>query len=378
MNEIPKSVENMLPTGEFLRTFLSQPYVSKGELKSILRNRGIFVFGGEKKDYIPILTSTTLCPSEFEDLARCHQSREDSKKNTTQFIPWQSEETLLDSLPEQFSIQQISEGLGTNFVVDGSPSFYPVNKNPDHIRIDFKIVRKDLSKCWAETDKVFPGSIEMRKVVDKGKVKLVVSHTAKETKQLGNAMTTSLVKNFKQENCVPVGGELRRIDFNSFKTNQERIQFFLELSVETTSNKLIFREIVDLGLCPDQQKKLPKTLDWMSDKIEDLRLNGKSLHETFFVQEKSNHEFILLHKVVVKYDYEIDVDGELALGSCEVSLQFPEYSKVKDSSSELEAVVKSVAYAGQFSSATKSEIQKVILEEIDTQKFEKFLSYVEE
>lgn len=372
MSEKPKNIENMLPHGEFLRTFLNQPFVSKGELKSLLRSRGVFTFSGEKIDTIPVITNMILSPSEFDDLVECHRTREDTQKLITQYASWESNENLLESLPEKFSIRDFSDNIPSNYEIEGNPSFYPIAGNPEHVRVDYKIRRTDHTKSWSSAETIFSGSVEVKKIMEKGKVKLSISHTAKETKSLGNKICSGLVKDFKERNYIPKESDVKKVHFDSF-SNEDRIQFFLELSVENTSNILSFIEIIDLELSPDQSQTLPKKMDWMSNKIDDLKLNGKSLHETFFVQEKDNHKYILLYKVDVKYAFE---DGPDA-GECIITLQFPEYSRAKDYKSELEITIKNPKFNKNISRATKSEVSRKLLEEIEEQKFEKYLDYSE-
>ncbi len=371
MNKEAPDISKILPTGEMLRGFLEQPFLKKSDLKNILRNRGVFTFNTEKKDSIPILMSTTLSPIEFDNLRDSQNTREDNPKRITQVIPWDSKATILDALPEDMNVNSILDLEYSNYRVDGAPTFTPVDNNPDHLRMDFKIEREDHSKNWSSTKSTFPGSIEARRIVEKNEVKLVITHTANETKSTAKKAISHLEKHFKDEGHIAKNKEIQKITFDKF-SNEKRIEFFLELSVEATSNILNFVEIVDLELSPDHEANLPDTMVWMHRKIDDLKLNGTNLHKTFFVNNKDMHEHIFLYRVDVCYDF--DISG--CTGQCVVTLHFPEYSKGKHTNSELEINIKTCSYSSSPLGITKNEVKEMILNDMESQKYEKFRDYL--
>jgi hypothetical protein len=371
MNKEPVDISRFLPIGEMLRGLMEQPFIQKADLKTILRSRGVFTCNTEKSDSIPVLMATILSPSEFDVLRESQNSREDNPKRITQVVAWDSDKTLLDSLPDDIDFKKMVDMEFSSCKVDGAPEFVPVDGNPDHLRLEFDVERTNLTKSWASTKSTFPGSLELKRIKDKGEVKVVVTHTANETKQVASKATSSLVNTFKESGHISKTKDIERITFGRF-SNASRIEYFLELSVETTSNILSFEEIVDLELSPDQEAELPANMDWMSNRIDDLKLNGKSLHETFFVNEKSSHEYIFLYRVDVRYSF--DISG--LEGSCVVSISFPEYIKSKSDKSELEISIKSMSFADRLRGITKNEVKEMLLDELETQKIEKYRNYI--
>ena len=311
----------MLPHGEMLRGFLEQPFLQKSDLKEVLRARGVFTCNTEKSDSIPVLMMTTLSPSEFDCLCESQNSREDNLKKITQTIAWDSDKPLIDALPDNFNINRIIDNEYANYKVVDATDFVPVNGDTNHFRLNFSVERQNLSKNWSSTKSHFPGAIEIKRVIDKDEVKLIFTHTSNETKEVATKATAQLVNKFKENGFIAKDQEIQKIAFDRF-TNASRIEFFLELSVETTSNHLVFEEIVDMELSPDHDQNLPENMQWMTNRINDLKLNGQSLHKTFFVNEKSSHEFIFLYRVDARYSF--DVSG--AKGSCVLTMHFPEYS----------------------------------------------------
>ena len=67
-------------------------------------------------------------------------------------------------------------------------------------------------------------------------------------------------------------------------------------------------------------------------KIEDLKLNGKALHKTFFFSDKCYHDFINLYKIDSKFKF--DIKG--LTGQCVISVGFPDYGHTKSPETEME------------------------------------------
>ncbi|MCR6650943.1 MAG: hypothetical protein NVV73_05315 [Cellvibrionaceae bacterium] len=365
------AINQMLPHGEMLRGFLEQPFLQKTDLKEALRKRGVFNYSNEKSDSIPILIMTVLSPSEFDSLCDSQSSREDNPKKITQILPWSSDKNLIDALPSDLSINNLIDNEYANYKVVDETGFIPVNNDPNYLRLDFGVERQDLGKNWSSTKSHFHGSIEMKRVVDKEEVKIIFTHTSNETKQVATKATSKIVGRFKSDGFVLQNVELQKITFDRF-TNAKRIQFLLELSVELTSNHLDFEEIVDLELAPDHDQILPENMRWMTNKIDDLKLNGKLLHETFFVNERESHPYIFLHRLDARYSF--DVRG--VTGKCVVAMHFPDGNKESRGKSELELNIKSISFSGVPKGASKKEIREFLLDDLESQKSEKYVNYI--
>jgi len=370
MNKEPEDIEQILPYGELLRGFMEQSFVGKGDLKDVLRNRGIFTRNTEKHDTIPILSSTILSPSEFDYLRECQNSKEDNPKIITQTIEWQSEETLFDSVPERLDINSVLDLEFSNFKVVGSPNFVPVDGNPDCIRMDFSVEREDMSKNWATNRSVFPGSLELKRIEEEGEIKLVVTHTANETKYVASKVSTSLVKHFKDRGYIDPSKNIEKILFSRF-TNPNRIIYLLSLTESCNSIMLNFVDIVDIEFSPDTNNPLPQGIDWMEQKIEDLKLNGNALHQTFFFRDKSYYDFLNLYKVDSKFKF--DVRG--LTGECVISVGFPDYGRTKNPDAEMEVNIRTMSFDITPRGVSKAEIKQTLLKEIEDQKVKNFKYY---
>jgi len=54
----------ILPSGDALREFLNDARISKSELRTIVRKRGIFCAVEEKDSFVPILVRTGITPQQ--------------------------------------------------------------------------------------------------------------------------------------------------------------------------------------------------------------------------------------------------------------------------------------------------------------------------
>ncbi|WP_236192584.1 hypothetical protein [Pseudomonas urethralis] len=126
---------SILPQGENLRAYLVQPFVSKGDLKHLLRRRGVFMSQQDKEQSIPSLTLSLLKPSEFVELQQLYTAKEDNPKITTQIIEWSGTETLISSIPDDIDVNKVLDLDFKNFKVLNAPSFYPVPNSDDAIRM---------------------------------------------------------------------------------------------------------------------------------------------------------------------------------------------------------------------------------------------------
>jgi hypothetical protein len=371
MNKQPEDIDQWLPYGELLRGFMEQSFIGKGDLKMLLRNRGVFTYQSEKSDTIPILSSTVLCPSEFDYLRECQSSKEENPKIVTQTIEWSSQGDLFDCLPERLDVNSVLDLEFSNFKVVGSPCFVPIDGDPNHIRLNFSVERTDMSKNWATNKSLFPGSLELKRIETDNDVKLVATHTANETKYVSSKVSRSLVQHFKDKGHIEQAKYIEKILFSRF-SNSNRVQYLLSLTQNNQSSDLDFVDIVNIELSPDTDKPLPEGIEWMEKKIDDLKLNGKSLHKTFFFKDSSYHEFLHLYQVDAKFKF--DVNG--LTGECVMSVGFPDYGRNKDNlDAEMEINIRSMSFNILYKGVVKFDVKQTLLKEVENQKIADFKVY---
>lgn len=357
----------ILPQGENLRAYLVQPFVSKGNLKTLLRQRGVFTSQQDKEQSIPALTLSLIKPSEFVVLQQLYTAKEDNPKITTQIIEWAGAEPLITSIPDDMDINRVLDLDFQNFKVLNAPSFYPVPNSDDAIRLDFQIERLDRSKSWADSHKRFNASIEIQKSKEKDELIIISTHTAPETRQTNRAVSKHLIGYFKAQGQIPQKANVRRIRFGDF-TNTRRFDYLLGLTRDSRISTITFKEVVDIGLVPDEDHALPEQLDWMEERIRGLDLRGTGLEDSDFLSNLTYRPCLLIHRLDAKFRFSLaGMDGH-----CVISLGFPDFNNGYNRDSEIELRIKKIDFDEPRRGLDKNESKQTILKEFEFQKIETF------
>ena len=101
-------------------------------------------------------------------------------------------------------------------------------------------------------------------------------------------------------------------------------------------------------------------------RIDDLKVNGKGLHETFFITNNACHSFVSLYHMVTSYEF--DYNG--LKGICVISAGFPVNGRDGEAQAEFEVNVKSLKFQTAPKDISKAEIYKIILREFDRLKLD--------
>lgn len=367
MQPPPENIDLILPQGDSLREYLEQPFLSTADLKSLLRHRGIFICKSEKEDTIPILTCALLNPREFDWLRDRQVTREDNPKTFSRCVGWQSQKSLMESVPD-LELNDLIKSDFVNYKVIGSPKFIPVAKNPDHVRLEFDIERRDLSKSWCRATSRFKGALELKKIFDGKSVKLLLTHTAAETRDLNHKITRAVTASFKASSSIGVDEELSRILFTDF-ANEGRVRFFWNLTAKHPGKIFEFMDVVDIGFFPDPSLPLPEELKWMESRVSELRVKGKDLHQTIFVQQPVCHKHLLFVRLDAKFRFEYHA----AKGECVVSFEFADFSMDDYMQCEFETNISALVLVPECAHVNRVNVKEFLLSELDTIKLTEHL-----
>lgn len=370
MHNPPSDIDKILPQGEMLRGFLEQSYLSKQNLFDALRMRGVFTSEKDKSETIPILTTSLISPDEFGFLREQQNTKEDNPKVITQHINWSENKPIIECLPENFELSKVLDLEFSNYSVSGSPDFVPLENDPNHVILDFNIERVDKAKNWANNSNTFSGSVELKRVEEEGHVRIVITHTAEETKSVANEASKSILKHFKDKGHISNNAKLEKILFSAF-SNPNRIEYFWSLTKNSTSSILDFSSIVDIEFSPDKSNTLPSGIDWMSQRVDALKIKGESLQDTFFIQEKKYHDYILLYGVDCKFEFSLNG----LVGECVISISFPDFRKAWSENAELEVNIKSISFNILSKRINRNQVKKSLMKEIEEQKIKFFSVY---
>lgn len=354
----------LLPYGDPLREFLSQPGITKADIKSILRRRGVFCSDDEKINTVPILIKTGISPYELEELIDKVKGKEDNPKVHTQSIPWAGgDKPLLNAIPAELNIQDIIDQPFSNYKVLGAPNFKAVDGNQNHVEMEFKVERYDLTKSWDKNTSQFSGRITLKKGDDNLDVSMSLNHTSQETKFVADKVSRKVVQNMKDEGFVRRDAEVRRIRFNDF-TNPNRVAFLQDLSQKQLNEALYFKDMKDVGFRPDKKTELPSDIAWMEDKIKNMILQGNDIHTTFFVKDKKYHQFLEVYRIEAEYSFS---QNECS-GECRIVFEFSEFISREKNDAELLIRVAGISFSDKTSSISSNKVKETLLSQLETAK----------
>src|SRR3546814_12912963 len=95
--------------------------------------------------------------------------------------------------------------------------------------MDLEIDRRDPVKNVGEKTATQSGSIEIRKIDGGKSLNISLCHTAPETMDFGNKISSTLIKHFKSEGHIEQNDDVTIIRYADF-TNESRILFLNEFT----------------------------------------------------------------------------------------------------------------------------------------------------
>lgn len=366
-----KDANKILPYGEILRGLANQGYLVKSDLKKFLRNRGIYFNSSEKEKLVPCISTLLLSPQEFDELREYQNTKEDNFKKNTSRLKWGSESTIFDAV-KNLKFDNVIPDEGYNFRLIKEPNIIFDQKNKDKVLIEYELERNDYNKSFYESTNRFKGEIEIERI-SHDEVKITKSYTSSESNFVGDSLIKIAENYLKENNFVSKQVALKKILFSDFD-NEDRIVFFYRLSSNMSSEYFTFKDIVNMEFRPDNTEKLPSEIEWMNNKSE-LKLRGKSIHDTFFIKEKKYHKSLQFWEMESAYLFKL----ELSEGSCNVVFSFRDYLN-RDKNAEFEINISnfSLLNGPEYSSRDKLIIKNKLLRLFEENKdivYTKFLKY---
>lgn len=369
MKPIHENIDQMLPYGELLRGFAAQTTISKGELKSLLKNRGIFLNNNDKESSVPCISTLLLSPTEFEKLKEHQNTREDNLKKSSSRIELQTDIVLLDSLPEIDELLASVTSEYINYKLTSPPRYVVNSAYPDKVEVHFEIERYDLNKSWFESKNIFTGSLQIEKLSD-SEISVTKSYTSFESEEVANKFQNFFVQHLKTVGAVKQETEIKRILFKDF-TNKDRIHFFWSLTSRMEGIYFEFVDIEDMEFRPDETNALPEKIDWMAKKKE-LILKGTDIHNTFFIREESYYPYLQFWALVARFKF--NYNG--SLGSCVVNFLFRDFD-FKEGESEFEINISSfVPENSSLGLRERYELKQILLNLLERKKNEIYRSFI--
>jgi hypothetical protein len=356
-----------LPFGVSLRDILLHSTFKGVNAKQLLRQKGIFIESNDENDTFPLLTTTLLSPFEFEVIKDKLKAKEDSEKHLTRTIDWDSDKTLIQSLPDDFNIVNLIAAAYPRYKIVAPTNFAMVNNDPDKVTMTFKCKTNNYNSNWYRTKNEFKGEITLEKVKKDNKVILQMVYTSPETHQVTEKIANSLFSHFREKNYTNKNKEEERILYNNFN-NEQRVAFFISLI--SGSNIFDFNRITDLIIGPDPNETLPPAFDWLrSGKVKELNIKGDTLQESFFIKEREHHKFVELSEMEIQYNF----NYHAAEGNCRIRIGFENYFRKRLSNIELTAYIDgTINLTENYAHVNKDNVRKFLMREFHKLKSEKY------
>lgn len=293
--------EVLLPYGEKLKPLLNSNTMQSSELKNILNERGIFVTDNNKEKTIPIITKILLTPKEFERIIETQKTKDETIKRKTRSIKCNTEKKLTDILNEEIQEEDLNLPEYKSYKLNSNLEFIPTDDNS--LVLDYSILRDDPTKDWTNTESKFTGKVKVTKTDTD--INFEMEHTSPETQNINNKIISCVRKKLIEENVITKEDEIDIIT-SSKLSNKKRFDFLLNLSGDSENGILKFKQIKNVEFSPDNSQKLVDDIEWMREKVKNMKLKGNALNEIKYLQEEKYRECLMLSEVQSEYSYEYD------------------------------------------------------------------------
>ena len=101
MNSEVKNMETILPFGNTLKPLVaSSNILSMSDLKGSLAQKGIFISSSSKEDILPLMLTSLLSPTEFENLKEKQKDKESIPKRRSKSFNYKGTGKLIDLISE--------------------------------------------------------------------------------------------------------------------------------------------------------------------------------------------------------------------------------------------------------------------------------------
>jgi len=354
-------IQTLLPVGEKLKPLLNKSVVTEFDMKNILRKRGVFIGGNDKKAIVPYLTMSILSPKEFEELQELQKTKEDSLKFRNKSVESNSSTNLIDVIDiDLIDVNEIDEQL-SDCTFNTDANFKLINSNK--LIIEYEISRNDLNKDWANAESKFNGRIEIEKNMITKEINFASEYTSIETEEINGLILNRVIRELKDKKEIKEDTKIFEITSDDF-TNEERFKFLLSLAQNSPNSLLKFKSVRNIEIGPDKTTNLhlTKSTVLLDNSVKNIIINGErgeTLQNIEYVTNEIYHKVLILRAIQVEYSFE--VVG--ASGTCIIEYGFPHFFRNNKKSKVFEVTINKL-WVGKssVSSNTKSASRKVLNE----------------
>lgn len=362
-----KNIDMFLPYGEYIRIISQQNAISQGEIKRVLRQRGVLFGNPSKENTVPFLANILLSPSEFNYLRGCFNTREDTEKITSSTpMDWLSDKNIIECVPK-INTDEYFKGQILNYKLRRKPSYRKIDDNT--AIIDFEIERRDRNKSFIEQKNNYKGSVTIQK--KDNKVSFVTTTTSPESKKIAQFISNETAKHLKTKGYIQKE-KIHKLKFSDFN-NVDRWVFLWRLSRDNESLYLNFNDVIDISFTPDKNKgDFPKDIDWMQ-KQKSLIMKGEDIHDVFFIKNTEYYNHLIVCEMEVEFKFQLRTNS----GRCTFNFGFPEYNGRRkiNNNAEFEMKIVKLISDNKLDSIAKKRLNTELLKLMDSIKTKVYLEY---
>lgn len=340
--------EFLLPSGEDLRVFLTQDFITPALIRQLLRQRGVFMQSQDKKDMLPFLLLSRLTPDEFEMLIEAARTKEESQKlRSNSYTLTCDGKTLEEMLPAQIDVKAIAGDEFANSKIEGTPNLIsdPRGGKESYV-MRYKVTRISMHADWIKGKRQFEGEIRYTLLPEEKAIKVETTHTAPETEKINKLFTHTIEREWKDQKYIDKD-EDRRVLFNSFN-NEQRIKFFMKFTGVHEPIGISFAKLSRLAIRPDSNSPglTEEKLLWMKNKVKKMELSGESLHDIFIFTEPSCQPHVIMWDVELRFEF-VTPD---ATGHFIANLEFADFGSTGSPFSEFQISIPTLIVSGRTQS----------------------------
>ena len=321
LSDLVKHPDTMLPFGSVLKPLISSSSVlTSTDLKKTLSQKGIFINSRDKEDIFPLLLTSLLSPTEYDDLKECQRNKEAIPKRRSVTFKYVSDKELIRSIPclSEIKLDKLKNYEYENYKIIDVSGFVK-NENNNQIQLNYKIKRTDLSKDWYEQVNIYEGALEISLNPSDNKLNISTEHSTDETMEINKLLVREVAHTLKKESMIEneAGNVIKFGDFS----NEDRIKYLLSFANDTLdeTNTFTFEEITDIEISIDSESELPTDFQWMEDRVSNINFQGKALHETDILKEDIYHSSLIISSLKIDYEFNINSGN----GNCTFEIEFP-------------------------------------------------------
>ena len=242
-----------------------------------------------------------LTPKEFERIIETQKTKDETIKRKTRSIKCNTEKKLTDILNEEIQEEDLNLPEYKSYKLNSNLEFIPTDDNS--LVLDYSILRDDPTKDWTNTESKFTCKVKVTKTDTD--INFEMEHTSPETQNINNKIVSCVRKKLIEENVITKEDEIDIIT-SSKLSNKKRFEFLLNLSGDSETGILKFKQIKNVEFSPDNSQKLVDDIEWMREKVKNMKLKGNALNEIKYLQEEKYRECLMLSEVQSEYSYEYD------------------------------------------------------------------------